>query len=202
MLDSSVIAYIENDLRERNIHQIFHFTNLGNLNNILNNGLKSIALLDHEETEYYYNDAKRLDERHDYISLSISFPNYKMFWKCRQEEPNEQFVVLELSPMVILSKDCLFFYTNAACSEFRYQNEHFYQTTDAWNSLFLSENRNQTLPLKYTTDVQAELMIQGIIEPEYIKKIHFSGKKNFPIPNHIDYEEYSGVFSYRKEDYN
>lgn len=201
MLDSSVIAHVENEISKRNIHQIFHFTNLENLNNILENGLKSIALLNYEGTEYYYNDDVRLDKRLDYISLSISFPNYRMFWKCRQAEPNEQFVVLELSPDVILSKDCLFFYTNAACSEFRYQNEHLFQTIDAWNSLFSSQDRNRFLPINYTTDAQAELMIKNIIEPQYIKKIHFSGKKNFFIPNHIDYEQYSNMFSYRKEDY-
>lgn len=201
MLSPFTLSHIRNDINVRNINKILHFTNAKNLNSILKNGLQSINLLQSGGKEYFFNDSSRYDNRHDYISLSISFPNNKMFYKCRTEHPNEQFIVLEISPDVILSKNCLFFYTNAACSEFNNKSEHLYQTTDAWDSLFAIENRKAALPDHYTTDVQAELMIKGIIEPQFIQKIHFSGIKDPNLLLNKEYINHSDMFSYRKEDY-
>lgn len=65
------------------IEVLVHFTHIANLNSILQHGLLGRAQL--ESMSWLeppkYNDTYRLDGQREAICLSISFPNYKMFYK-------------------------------------------------------------------------------------------------------------------------
>lgn len=77
----------ENSIRsliaERNIPCLVHFTQIENISSILQNGILPRTLL---APGYHFNDEMRLDGFSESISLSISFPNWQMFYRCRCAE--------------------------------------------------------------------------------------------------------------------
>ncbi len=68
---------------KRGITTVIHFTRVENLANILAYGLLSRSELDSRDIEYVFNDWQRIDRYPNAISTSISFPNYKMFYRYR-----------------------------------------------------------------------------------------------------------------------
>lgn len=107
------IETIKKLVEERKIEHIFHFTSIENIKNILNNGLICRKRLDMQNMYYVSSDENRLDNKYNYISTSISFPNYKMFYKKRIENEKNIYVLLSLKPNVLWEKECLFIPTNA-----------------------------------------------------------------------------------------
>ena len=99
---------IKEFIQERGIVSLYHFTLIDNLDSILKYGLLSRDKLDENGIMYEYNDQQRLEERADAICVSISFPNYKMFYKCRSERKDKKWCVIELNPRVLYQKKCLF----------------------------------------------------------------------------------------------
>ena len=100
--------------KKRSIEHCVHFTNVLNLPSILSYGLLSKADLKYNWIDYNYNDDLRLDDLEEAISVSITSPNYKMFYQLRCNNPSKSWVVLVLDSMQILNLDCAFCYTNAA----------------------------------------------------------------------------------------
>lgn len=68
-------------LDQKKITNLYHFTKAENLDTILNKGLLSLTKLNTEKIEYSYTDEIRFDGKRNYICNSLSFPNYKMFYK-------------------------------------------------------------------------------------------------------------------------
>ena len=89
-IESNREAQIQQICDERNIETLVHFTRVENLSSILQNGLlsrKALEIL--EETrgqQFLFNDRKRKDGHKDAICLSISFPNYQMFYPIREDK--------------------------------------------------------------------------------------------------------------------
>lgn len=73
---------IKEFVSQRRIKSLYHFTSLQNLESILNNGLLSRDKLKENNILHYYNDNLRLENKLNAICVSISFPNYKMFYRC------------------------------------------------------------------------------------------------------------------------
>ena len=68
-------------IKRRNITELCHFTRVSNYESIMKYGLCSRAYLEsHDVLSAEYSDELRLDGYIDAISLSVSFPNYKMFY--------------------------------------------------------------------------------------------------------------------------
>ena len=67
--------------KKRGIEHCVHFTNVLNLPSILSYGLLSKADLEYNWIDYNYNDDLRLDDLEEAISVSITSPNYKMFYQ-------------------------------------------------------------------------------------------------------------------------
>ena len=61
-----------------------------------------------------YNDPYRYDDCTDASCFSIGFPNYKMFWGLRKDNPGKEWVVIACKPDILWLKDCVFCYENAA----------------------------------------------------------------------------------------
>lgn len=176
-------------LLDKKIPCVVHFTNLNNVESIIDTGLMPRSALDASSVEYSYNDGIRLDGYQNSISLSISFPNYKLFYKIRRENPNSRWAVLLLYPRVLSDKDCAFFSTNAANGIFHGEGIEGKKGVDAFNALFLDQERGvcnadgstevysvrtkNNLPIFYTTDPQAEVLCFEKIEPSYIGTIYF-----------------------------
>jgi hypothetical protein len=102
------------------IKQLVHFTHIQNLSTILQHGLLSIDGLAKTPTiQYRRNDAKRLDGQLNAISLSISFPNYRMFYIYQCNIPQD-WVVISLKPDILWELDCAFCSENAASNNVRF----------------------------------------------------------------------------------
>lgn len=174
---------IQEVVQQRNITRLFHFTHSDNLSSILENGLLSRSELDDETNGYNYdfNDEDRIDGHLDGICLSISFPNAKMFWKYRSLKPGD-WVILEINPSILWSKNCAFYPTNAASNNVRFNELELIKGDAAFSALFSDEvfgiQRDVNLPAEYTTDVQAEVMVFEKIDPLYIVNTFHSNKQS------------------------
>lgn len=207
---------MQTSVQSRNISCLVHFTRLSNLSRILSEGLKPRSVLDEEGQPYLFCDELRIDGHTDAISLSISFPNYKMFYSARCANREDRWVVLLLSPSVLWEKDCAFFKTNAANNQCRHLDINSRKTTEAFLELFEEQTRNVIrdgnsievsvrsefhLPLFYPTDPQAEVLCFRNIENSFVKHIFFQydtdrfSIKN--IPEHITFNTNRKAFDAR-----
>ncbi len=180
-------------ISERGIECLVHFTATKNLYSILEHGkLMSRAKLESLDIEQFdildyaqFTDAVRYDDT-NYINLSISSTNSFLFSKF-QEKTKEDFTitwcVLKISPIYLYEADTLFSVTNAASSSAKRQFG-ISGDLEKLKLLFNSELKINTfngvrplsrrnLPLKYPTDVQAEVLVKGEIYSDYITEICF-----------------------------
>jgi hypothetical protein len=161
-----------------NIPYLVHFTRAVNLPSILEHGLYPISRKDELGINPQVNDQMRLDGHLDGISLSIRFPNYRMFYKYRRENPEIDWVVLGIHPSVLWEKNCAFCCHNAADLRISRQPLKNLQTVEAMQGMFaelegLESRKEQRLESSDPTDGQAEVMVFDVIEPELIIGVAF-----------------------------
>ena len=199
---------IKEFIQERGIVSLYHFTFIDNLDSILKYGLLSRDKLDENGIMYEYNDQQRLEERADAICVSISFPNYKMFYKCRIERTDKKWCVIELNPRVLYEKKCLFCVTNAASKSETNKSDVEKQGIHALQRMFEPEPFDSEIKIdkKYPYNPQAEVLVVDDIEVEYIQGIYFDNINVKPYinryPNFKNIIRYNhDLFKYRS-DYN
>lgn len=173
---------------ERGIVELVHFTHAGNLPTITKFGLLSREELEKKGIHYYFNDQNRLEGMLNAVCLSISFPNYRMFYKYRGSLGQFAFVVISLSVAVLWELECLFCSTNAASNLCKplLSNPETLKGLPALKEMFaenpLSRKHVSRAELKipdyYTTDPQAEVLCLEPISPAYIKAIYHNGCPN------------------------
>ena len=160
------------------IPHLVHFTRCENLPSILKYGLRSIESCDADEVQAIRNDSIRLDGQPDGISLSVTFPNYKMFYKYRQLDQTADWAVLILSPTVLWKNECGFFKYNAADIRMRNQPRAKVTTAQAFKEMLEPKgiSREGWLRRCDPTDPQAEVMMYETINPSFIETIAFETK--------------------------
>lgn len=177
--------------QRKNIKHLYHFTHINNLKSILQHGFLTRNNLDNNVMEYSFNDSLRLDGVTDSISLSISHPNYKMFYKYRKLTNDNDWVVISISPQILYGKQgfiskniksfnylnkAIFCKKNAATNEMRNLSIPERKTCEAFLDMFKSTtDRNLDT---YTYDNQAEILYQGNIPVDFIDEIHVLDKNN------------------------
>ena len=187
-------SQIQQLCEERGITTLFHFTRIENLQSILQEGLIGRSLLETRGQQFLWNDPKRADGRKEAVCLSISFPNYKMFWEIRREKENTEeirdshWIVLLLDAKVLWKLDCAFCQTNAASGAVRslLSDERIGEQKkfEVLESIFAEDyydskreiqisHQNLQIPKHYTTDPQAEVLVFDPISSKYIKEVHF-----------------------------
>lgn len=87
-----------------------------NLDTILQHGVLSRERLNALGIPFEQNDDMRLDNCLNASCLSISFPNYGLFYKQRRQY-DTVWVVIVLEPNILWEKDCLFCPDNAASTD-------------------------------------------------------------------------------------
>jgi hypothetical protein len=165
---------IHNIINQRKIPHLVHFTNLKNLESILKNGLVPRLILENRNLSFKFNDDLRLEQCKEANCLSVSFPNYKMFYTCKSKNRSEKWVVLLIDPLILLEKEALFFRTNAAHSSstsWLNKNKNYLMTAKAFGCMFDSERKN--LLDYYPADAQAEILLLDVIEPHFIQSLVF-----------------------------
>lgn len=160
----------------RGLKQLVHFTRIQNLENIFKNGLLSRSDLDRNNIIYLSNDDLRLDQQLASISLSISFPNYKLFHKYKQNSPNN-WVVIALFPQILWELDCAFCYQNAASKDVSDIPLDILQQADAFEDLFDDndwvERKKLHIPDCFPTNPQAEILVMDPIPVKYFSAVYF-----------------------------
>lgn len=163
------------DAKQRDIVNFVHITNVENLPSILLNGICSKAYLEDNNIEYDCADAKQINRIEDAISISVTFPNYKMFYSLRQENEKVEWVVLLLDAKQVLSLDCAFCYTNASSNEIFNIPLELRKTYEAFEQMFLriGHEKYRGLSPNEPTDPQAEILVFNLIPASFIKKVIF-----------------------------
>ena len=167
---------MKNFLQRRDILYLYHFTNVENLENILVHGIMPRAFLESNNIEFCYNDRVRMDGRLDCSSFSVTHPNYKMLHTLRIKHPQTDWVVIEIKSNVLVYKTAYFYSTNAASNTEKHKQVEEHIGLRAFNAMFeeLSDSPSRidlNLSNNEPTDVQAEIMIQGIVEPIFFESI-------------------------------
>lgn len=166
-------------LQKHGVQHLMHFTRLSNLPGILKHGLMSRQELAARDIQHSVNDQYRYDHL-PAVCLSVSFPNYKMFYGLRMEHPNEDWVVLVLKADLVENKRCIYSYANAAKREIANSPLLRRMGVDALNAMFSDHDgmplrATLNIPSNCPTNPQAEILVLDPIEPESILAVCFDG---------------------------
>lgn len=174
---------IQKICEEYKIKTLIHFTHISNLHSILHNGLRGrIELGSMSEIQApHYNDSLRLDRYPQATCLSISFPNYQMFYKYRcKNPPDSNWVILFIKPSVLWKLNCKFFFDNAASNNARESMSEKMsgarKDPKALRQMFADcriQRQSLQIPISFTTNPQAEVLVFESISPEYIMDVLF-----------------------------
>lgn len=162
----------------RNIRTLIHFTRIENLRGILTHGLLSRAELERKRLDPspIFNDQKRVDGLKDGISLTISYPNYRMFYKLTQGKYGDWVVIL-LDASVMWNLACAFNSENAASNTMRAlsleSRKEYGQLVRMFSDCSQNTRDKLRIPDYYTTDPQAEVLVFERIPTSCIQEIHF-----------------------------
>ena len=189
-------------IKNRTIKQIVHFTKVSNLESIFENGLLSVNNLQNKLISYSPSDLNRLDGKLNKISTSISYPNYKMFYPKRMQNTNIDWTIITINPILIVHKlDSEFYKTNAANGI--YISDYTPTSNNDFKDMFYKEDRASFIPAYYTTDPQAEILIEDKISNNYflsIETIKPNPKvKSLTRDAHINYNPNSSLFNARSD---
>ena len=166
---------------ERGITTLIHFTRIENLRSILQEGLLGRSILEERGQDFKWNDPDRADKHPEAICLSISFPNYKMFYLIREEkkmtnEANDPpWVVLLLNAKVLEELECVFCQQNAAHKTVSSIPLEDRKKPEALKGMFGDfyniRHQDLSIPDNYPTHPQAEILAFNRIPARYINKV-------------------------------
>ena len=183
-----------NDLQwfayNNHIEEFVHFTSERNLLSILQRGVLSRKILQENSIPFEYNDAKRLDGMPDAISLSVTSPNYLMFYKYRVLKKRTYWVVIAFDAQKILDYRCSFYRASAGCTDsYQFKKEErqdvksFEEMFSDWDSCH--SRWNLDLGSNETTNPQAEVLVFNAIPISCISRVIFQNgyqlKKYIPL---------------------
>jgi hypothetical protein len=190
---------------ERGIKYLMHFTRATNLDSILQRGL---ILRDRLIAEGYneFNDMHRYDGT-SAICMSIDFPNYKMFWGLRKDNPNVEWIILVIAPEVMWTFNCAFCATNAATTAVANTALTQRCTLEGLRAMYADwEDKSRSLlniPSNYPTNPQSEILIlegipSSLIMGVFVQNEDMKKKLKSKYPN-LEVKVNEGYFSYRSD---
>jgi hypothetical protein len=168
---------IQDVLARRGIPALYHFTRNANLSHILEHGLLSRNEIAARGIDAHVSDQLRLDGHLNAISVSIGFPNYRMFYSLRCAT-NQEWAVIAFKPELLSMCDCCFYPTNAAASAMAALPPDTRRGCSALEEMFASPapcgvERDAAIGSHLPTDPQAEVMVLEPIDPMFIDGIYF-----------------------------
>ncbi|MFP1914361.1 DarT ssDNA thymidine ADP-ribosyltransferase family protein [Lonsdalea quercina] len=169
---------------------LVHFTRAVNLPSIMKHGLVSVSEAGELGITPEINDELRLDGHRDSTSLSIAFPNYRMFYRYRMDNPGVEWAVLGIHPSIIWRNECAYCCHNAADARISIQSLAQLKTLGAFDSMFaeidgLESRQEQRLNNFDPTDGQAEVLSFDTIEPQFIFAAIFNNEATKNLYQHV-----------------
>jgi len=161
----------------RGIPSLLHFTRLANLPAILANGIMPRHTLIEGGVPFEHNDEIRLDGHQDASCFTIGWPNYKMFYTARCNNPGVKWAVIECSSSILWEKDCIFSAENAASGTARAVPDVVRRGVLGIRAMYAETVGKPTraemgLPAHFPTNPQAEVLVFGVVEPRYFLHVH------------------------------
>lgn len=167
---------IEEIAQARGITRLYHFTPIGNVRSILENGLASRDVLDIHGIEYQSTDRMRLDGVSNAVSLSIHSVNMPMFSR-KKRKLGGYWTILELDAKILWTHPTRFCWTNAS-SKVMQRHKGYLGGSIAFSRMFAdkpvsldnqgsfreSMGRQSFQP----TDIQAEVQVYQPISTDFI----------------------------------
>lgn len=172
------VSEIQRICTERKIETLVHFTRIQNLSSILQRGLLGRRVLENQSYDIrpQYNDLYRIDGYKEAICLSISFPNYQMFYRYSNSD-RQNWVVLLLRASLLWNLDCAFCQENAASNSVTQIPIEVRKESNALQQMFSDyrgiDREKLRIPDNYPTHPQAEVLVFERIEPRYIHEVQF-----------------------------
>ncbi len=189
----------------RHIQKVVHFTRSENLARILREGLLPRATLERKARKgrrFIAVDSARYDGHKHTVSVSISFPNYQMFYKVRQQTSDEKWVVLGLDHALLWRLDCAFCEENAASAEVRHRPLPSLKRVEALQAMFADtvfqgkrtiRRSDLSIPDFYPTNPQAEVLVCEPIKPDYVCEVSFLNWNQHRQWTEINGDDWNGV---------
>ena len=178
--DKEAIAALKKFIQERDIDELIHFTRYENLESILENGIVTRDVLNSLNRDFYVNDSKRLDGHQNSTSVSVTFPNWKMFYKYRMQSDATGWVVISIKPEVLWEYDCAFCKHNAADSRISKRNIDDLCNIKSFEEMFLDDpagtRLEESLEPCDPTDPQAEVLVFNNIPIKHIQEVGFENE--------------------------
>lgn len=168
---------IEKIISERGINSLVHFTRAENLPSIMEYGICPRAELYEEEA--IFNDEYRYDDCENAVCTSIEFPNYKMFYRLRMDNPEADWAVLLISAEAMVDFNCAFCEMNAGSKPMYSMPLEERMGSSALQTLFrnVSDGRRRAdlgIPDWLPTNPQAEVLVFATIPTDYITHVVFA----------------------------
>ena len=173
-------------IKTYNINSLYHFTDLENLNSILDVGILTKIALERKGITYKEGDSRRYDYHSNCSCVSISYPNSYLLKNYRDEKPCSNIIILEIMPEIIYEHECIFAEYNAASAGIRESTEQR-NDASAFQNMFADKvkvvtstrgeetyHRKPSMRKNWPTTEQAEILIQGVIKQKFIRKIHIT----------------------------
>jgi hypothetical protein len=164
----------------RRIDALVHFTRLENLAGILADGILPRSTLEGQARRVIFNDDIRTDGHKNAVCLSVSFPNYKMFYKYRLADQTAMWAILLIRADVLWELDCAFCWANAACSAISRLPLAVLKASSSLEKLFAEHCEVSgisraacSLPDCYPTNPQAEVLAFSGVPLSYVTAARF-----------------------------
>ena len=174
---------LQDIFNRRCVTQLCHMTTIESLLSILDNNCGILATDFIDEDKLIKIDQDRRDNRTDYISLSIQYPNLWYFYKKRNEQNYKKYKwgVIFIDPK-ICDYYTLFSPFNAATECGHHLNSGEYALSkcfedELYNPIRGTRHRENNLLKCCPTDEQAEVMIYHEIPVDYFLGIAFATKE-------------------------
>lgn len=172
---------IDRIIKNRKIQNLVHFTRFENLKSILERGFISRKILTEKNICFKPNDVGRWDCKDDATCFSIEFPNNFLLNTFKKKYPHTKWVIIILNINLINHYSKKHFCNRNAGGAASWVNSDNSKNWLAFESMFSeyiyskSPLRSDQLYIKdyLPTDVQAEILIEDIINPKYIECLLF-----------------------------
>ena len=175
---------IKKEINKRDIRYLIHFTSRSALLSIKKHGILSRVQLEKRGISYKKIDPKRLDNQLGRISLSITGCNTYYFDEAVKNKLISRPVLLYVDANILIDSDvaATFYVTNAANKKMsKLAGEGIKEFNNMFKDSLVVETTKGTRPYNREhdgrrnnepTDLQAEVMIDSIVPPKYIKFVY------------------------------